>query len=512
MQLTGDLGGTAASPTIAKIKGIPVSSTAPTIGQVLKYDGTSYVPNSSVSAETQTLSLSGSTITLSGTNSSITLPAVVDADASTKGILQLTGDLGGTAASPSIAKINGIPVSSTAPTVGQVLKFDGTSYVPNSSVSAETQTLSLSGSTITLSGTSSSITLPAVVDADASTKGILQLSGDLGGTAASPTIAKINGIPVSSTAPIIGQVLKFDGTSYVPNSSVSAETQTLSLSGSTITLSGTSSAVTIPDADANTKGILQLTGDLGGTAASPSIADGAITTSKLATASVTNAKIFGPITIINGGTGSATQNFVDLNSSQIVAGDKTFSGNIVVGTSLELTGNLAVNLNKFTVAAASGNTLIAGSLSAGGIVYPITNGTLGQVLTTNGSGLATWSGISSSALSGIIPVSNGGTGVNTLTGLVKGNGTSPFTAAVVGTDYSLVRETSDEFAVTIAGQTTFTLSRTPIGASMVRLFINGVRISKNAISSSGTTATYTPSNNGSASLLVNDRIQIDYYY
>ena len=39
------------------------------------------------------------------------------------------------------------------------------------------------------------------------------------------------------------------------------------------------------------------------------------------------------------------------------------------------------------------------------------------------------------AVTGTLPVANGGTGVATLTGLVKGNGTSAFSAAVAGTDY-----------------------------------------------------------------------------
>ena len=47
------------------------------------------------------------------------------------------------------------------------------------------------------------------------------------------------------------------------------------------------------------------------------------------------------------------------------------------------------------------------------------------------------SGLTNTNLSGSagITVANGGTGVGTLTGLVKGNGTSAFTAAVAGTDY-----------------------------------------------------------------------------
>lgn len=39
------------------------------------------------------------------------------------------------------------------------------------------------------------------------------------------------------------------------------------------------------------------------------------------------------------------------------------------------------------------------------------------------------------SVTGTLPVSNGGTGAATLTGIVKGNGTSAFTAATAGTDY-----------------------------------------------------------------------------
>jgi hypothetical protein len=39
------------------------------------------------------------------------------------------------------------------------------------------------------------------------------------------------------------------------------------------------------------------------------------------------------------------------------------------------------------------------------------------------------------AVSGTLSVSRGGTGVATLTGIVKGNGTSAFSAATAGTDY-----------------------------------------------------------------------------
>lgn len=53
-------------------------------------------------------------------------------------------------------------------------------------------------------------TIPTVVDANASTKGIVQLAGDLSGTAASPTVAKVNGVTVTGT-PSNGYVLTATG-------------------------------------------------------------------------------------------------------------------------------------------------------------------------------------------------------------------------------------------------------------------------------------------------------------
>ncbi len=576
VQLAGDLGGVATAPNVVKIQGIPVSNTAPAIGQVLKYDGTSYVPNSSILAETQVLSLSGSTLSISGTSSSVVLPS---STSSSVGLMQLAGDLGGTASVPKVVGIQGIPVATTTPVTGQVLKYDGTNYVPSNSIMTETQTLGLSGSTLTISGTNSSVVIPIAADATTSTNGILRLAGDLGGTAASPLVAKIQGKTVSSTAPTTGQVLKYDGTQWAPGSTVTTETQTLSLSGSTITISGTNSSVVLPvaaDATTTTNGILRLAGDLGGTgttAAAPVISDNAITTVKLASGAVTDAKFSGTLSIAKGGTGSATQNFVDLSTAQTVGGAKTFSGNMVVG----------------------------GTLTAGGILYPNTNGTSGYVLTSNGVGGATWASVPVTSLSGTLSVANGGTGSTTknfvdlttnqiiagdksftgttatydlngtngffasslgtngatslgstlivsgnvtfngtanalgnvssgtwngstiavgrggtgatsLTGMLKGNGTFAVTQAVINTDYSLVRLVSDEYVIATPGQTAFTLTQTPNVNSTIRLFINGVRISKNALSVSGTTLTYNPANNGAASLIVNDRVQIDYYY
>ena len=84
-------------------------------------------------------------------------------------------------------------------------------------------------------------------------------------------------------------------------------------------------------------------------------------------------------------------------------------------------------------------------------------GTSGQVLTSNGSSAPTWGGVSlTTGVSGTLPVGNGGTGATTLTGLLKGNGTSAFTAATAGTDY-----------VAPGTATTFTATQTFSGSSSV---------------------------------------------
>lgn len=51
--------------------------------------------------------------------------------------------------------------------------------------------------------------------------------------------------------------------------------------------------------------------------------------------------------------------------------------------------------------------------------------------------------LGASSITGTLAVADGGTGVTTLTGLVKGNGTSAFSAAVAGTDYLDTNSTID---------------------------------------------------------------------
>jgi hypothetical protein len=97
----------------------------------------------------------------------------------------------------------------------------------------------------------------------------------------------------------------------------------------------------LPVATTAAAGLVRLDGDLSGTASSPTI----VSTS-----------LSNPLPINQGGTGSTTQSFIDLTTNQTIAGTKTFSGEVSTA-SLQITGGTIAN---------------------------------GKILTSDGSGNATW--------------------------------------------------------------------------------------------------------------------------
>lgn len=125
---------------------------------------------------------------------------IVDATPSAKGVIKLTNDLGGDADHPAVSKINGasIPAAGTL-TSGQVLSVSGSSALTYS-------TLDLTNNN-TFSGILPSGHLPS---ASTSASGIVQLSGDLGGTTNTPSVLKINGTSVAAS-PSTNQVLIASG-------------------------------------------------------------------------------------------------------------------------------------------------------------------------------------------------------------------------------------------------------------------------------------------------------------
>ena len=123
------------------------------------------------------------------------------------------------------------------------------------------------------------------------------------------------------------------------------------------------------------------------------------------TGSITSATWNGVAVAPNrGGTGIANN----------VASTLTITGNF--GTTFTVTGTTSVTLPTSGTLATTSNTVA--SFSGGSTGLTPSSATTGAV-----------------SLAGTLIVGNGGTGATTLTGILKGNGTSAFTAATAGTDY-----------------------------------------------------------------------------
>jgi hypothetical protein len=203
----------------------------------------------------------------------------------------------------------------------------------------------------------------------------------------------------------------------------------------------------------------------------------------------------------------------------------TISNNVLSLSPADATNPGIVNTGAQTFAGAKTFASItsSGNSSVGGILS-VTGNLTNSALTASKVVFSDASKILSS--SGTVGVDQGGTGTTTLTSgaLLIGNGTgavtslTPSTAGyvlkVVGSSWIVSApdtDESDQFAATV-GQTSFTLTQTPASNSKVQMFINGVRIDKNAYTLSTRTVTYIPANNSAFTLAAGDRIQFDYEY
>jgi|GEM_PF-254528 len=140
--------------------------------------------NKPISIATQ-LALDAKTDALTSyVNNQVAAATIADADATTKGKIQLAGDLGGTAAAPSVP---GLAAKADAAAVAASLGLkEDVSNKANTPLGTSTTLYPTQNAVKTY--VDAQVAGATIADANGSTKGKIQLAGDLGGTAAAPTV------------------------------------------------------------------------------------------------------------------------------------------------------------------------------------------------------------------------------------------------------------------------------------------------------------------------------------
>ena len=334
----GDLAGTYPNPSVIKLQNYNINSSAPSDGYVLTWS----------QADAYWVSRP-------------TISATSDATTLVKGKVKLSGDLGGTADSPLVLKINSTSVPDS-PTTNQILVatsstssvwsqiYDG--YISNSA--------NIAGSKIT--------------SATAGSFGVIQLTGDLSGTASAPIVAKIQQYSINNTPPTDGYVLTWSqadaywvprvATGGAPSGSASGDlsgtypnptvtkintnpialqTLTSSEDGYVLTwsdvdgywLAQSPGAGSTPDATTLVKGKVKLANDLGGTADLPSVL-------KINGSSVPATPSANEVLVAVNGTTLTYAKIIDNNidAAAAIAGSKITSASAGAFGVIQLTGDL----------------------------------------------------------------------------------------------------------------------------------------------------------------------------
>lgn len=275
--------------------------------------------------------------------------------------------------------------------------LSGSGTVTSVAVSGGTTGLTTSGGPVTASGT---ITLA----------GTLAVAN--GGTGATTAAAGFNALSPITTA---GDLIIGNGVNSATRLAIGANAQVLTSNGTTASWQTPTTGVTVA-ADNTWTGIQTFTNSKARLLGSST----GYTTFTSANSSALNYTLTIP---------AVTDTVAVLGAVQSFTAAQTFaaSGVRLLGSSTGYTTFASAN------ASATNYTL----------TFPATTDTLVTVTSADTltnkiiSGLAnTISNVSlTAAVTGTLPVANGGTGVATLTGIVKGNGTGAFSAAAEGTDY-----------------------------------------------------------------------------
>ena len=235
-----------------------------------------------------------------------------------------------------------------------------------------------------------------------------------GGTGSTSTTYCSLASNVTGTLPVAnggtGQTSYTDGQLLIGNSTGNTLSKATLTQGSGITITNGSGTITISATGGGGSGTVTSVGFTGGiiSVATPTT-----------TPAFTVAGTSGGIPYFSSGTTWATSAALAANAIVVGGGAGVAPATVTTGTGVVTA--LGVNTGSAGAFVVNGGAL--GTPSSGAL----TNCTF-PTLNQNTTGTA-------ANVTGTVAVANGGTGATTLTGVLKGNGTSAFTAATAGTDY-----------------------------------------------------------------------------
>ena len=287
-----------------------------------------------------------------------------------------------------------------------------------------------------------------IPDADASTKGKIQLTGDLGNTAASPTVVKVGGSTASdiNTATILANastasstanaIVKRDGSgnfsagTITANLTGTASKATILSTGRTISTTGdvtyTSGSF---DGSTNVTGVATLasSGVVSGTYGSSTLIPSLTIDSKGRVTSATTTSIIAGVNTVGSIAASSDAAGATINGTTIklTPADGTNGGVVTTGTQT-FAGVKTFSNNTASTSTSTGAVVVTGGIGIGGAIYgaSIQNTPIGSTTASTGA-FTTLSTSGASTLGGTLGV----TGATTLTSLTT-TGAATFSSTV----------------------------------------------------------------------------------
>jgi len=401
--------------------------------------------------------LTGGPITTTGTISLANTAVTAASYGSASIVSVITVDAQGriTAASNASIAINVAAVSGAVPNTVNILA--GTGLTGGGALTGNV-TLSVTANStnqkVTIQNNATTVGSEPAINFIAGTNVTIAVSDDSANNRSNVTINSTGGgggggtvTSITAGTGLTGGTITTSGTINLANTTVTAATYgsatqvgvfTVDAQGRLTAASNTSIAIAasqitsgiLPVANGGT-GATTLSGYVFGNGTSAFTASATIPNSGLANSSVT----------VNGTS-------ISLGSSGTVTANTTNA--LTLGTGLSGT---SFNGSAAVTAAIANTAVTAGSYGSAANVAVFTVNAQGQLTAASNTAIAI---AASQITSGTLGVANGGTGASTLTGVLKGNGTSAFTAATAGTDY-----------VAPATATTFTATQTFNGSTSV---------------------------------------------